>query len=66
MPCVICRSTATFKSTVFRGTSPTTVKLCRPCADKVRAEEQLARIKETHGHDLKMAAVDEFLNSVGL
>ena len=66
MPCVICRSTATFKSTVFRGTSPTTVKLCRGCADKVRAEQQLARIKETVGHDEKMAAVDEFLNSVGL
>ncbi len=66
MPCVMCRSTATFKSTVFRGTSPTTVKLCSTCADKVRAEERLRQIKETDGHEAKMAAVDEFLSSVGL
>jgi len=66
MPCVMCKGTATFKHTVFRGTTPQVVKLCQPCADKVRAEERLRQIKETVGHDAKMAAVDDFLNSVGL
>ncbi len=66
MPCVMCKGTATFKSTVFRGTSPMVVKLCGDCADKVRADERMREIKAAIGHDAKMAAVDEFLGSVGL
>ena len=66
MPCVMCKDTATFNKTVFRGTTPMKVKLCHSCADKVRAEERLSDIKDAVGHDAKMAAVDEFLQSVGL
>jgi len=66
MPCVMCQQTATFKSTVFRGTEPKTIKLCRNCADKVRAEDRLKQIKESVGHDAKMAAVDDFLGALGI
>jgi hypothetical protein len=61
----MCRGTAGFKSTVFRGTVPTTVKLCNDCASKIRAEEHMQKIKAAIGHDAKMAAVDEFLTAVG-
>ena len=64
MLCMMCRGHATFSHTVFKGTSPTTVKLCPDCADKVRAEEHLRKIKEAVGHDAKTAAVDTFLQQL--
>jgi hypothetical protein len=66
MPCVMCKKTVTFKSTVFRGTSPTTIKLCDECATKVRAEQRIQEIKAAPNHDAKMAAIDEFLSELGI
>lgn len=64
MLCMMCRGHATFSHTVFRGTSPTTVKLCHDCAEKIRAEEHLQKIKAAAG-EAKSAAVDEFLHELG-
>ena len=65
MLCMMCRGHATFSHTVFKGTAATTVKLCHECAEKVRADEYLSRIKGAADHDEKTAAVDEFLQAIG-
>lgn len=65
MRCIMCGGHATFDQTVFRGTSPTKIRLCEPCASKVDASEHLARIKGAADREAKDAAVAEFLRAVG-
>jgi hypothetical protein len=45
--------------------SPTKVRLCGPCEQKVQADDRLARIKAETDHGAKDAAVEEFLKEVG-
>ena len=65
MRCKMCGGHATWEHVVFRGTSPTKVRLCDPCRQNVKADEQLAQIKDATGHDAKNAAVDSFLKQLG-
>ena len=65
MRCKLCGGHATWEHTVFKGTAPTKVRLCAGCEQKIRADEQLARIKSVTDHDAKMAAVDDFLKQAG-
>jgi hypothetical protein len=66
MRCIVCGGHADWEQTVFKGTSPTRVRLCEPCQTKVQADEQIARIKAAADHDAKTAAVDEFLKDLGV
>jgi len=45
--------------------SPTKVRLCAPCEQKIQADDQLARIKAAPDHDAKNAAIDTFLTQAG-
>ena len=65
MRCKMCGEHATWEHTVFQGTSPTKVRLCSGCEQKIQADEQLARIKAAPDRDAKLAAVDSFLREVG-
>lgn len=65
MRCTMCGGHATLNQTVFKGTAPTTVRLCDPCAQKVDAREHLAAIKGAPDHSAKTAAIDRFLKAVG-
>ncbi len=65
MRCMMCHQHATFEHTVFQGTSPVKVRLCEPCAGKVDATGQLAKIKAAPDHASKNAAVAVFLKAVG-
>ena len=65
MRCVLCEQHATFTHTVFQGASPTTVKLCPACAEKVQADQHMANIKSAPDKDAKSTAVTQFLKAVG-
>ena len=62
--CQRCKSHATFTHTVFRGTTPTTIKLCDSCAEAVGVRDRLADIKSAPDHDAKTAAVDALLSAL--
>ncbi len=64
MRCMKCHEHATFQQTVFKGTMPTTVKLCNACADKVDVRFHLERIHAADNHDAKNAAVGNFLDAI--
>jgi hypothetical protein len=65
MICTVCKKHATEEHTVFRGTSPVTLKLCAECSAAKGVGTQLAAIKGTHDKAAKAAAVDALLLSVG-
>jgi len=65
MRCMLCGSHAEFEHTVFQGTSPTTVRLCDPCATKVQVQEKVTAIKSAPDKGAKQAAVAELLRAVG-
>ena len=62
--CMRCRAHANFNTTVFQGTSPTTIKLCDACAESINAESYIAAIKGAADHDAKNKAVVAFLAAV--
>ena len=64
MRCSACHSPVAFERTVFRGTAPTTIRLCAPCATKVDVMSHLQRIKVAPDHPSKDAAVAEFILAV--
>ena len=64
MRCMLCHEHASFERTVFQGTSPTTVRLCEPCAVKVDVSGHLESIHAADNHDAKNAAVAKFLAAV--
>ncbi len=65
MRCRMCGKHANFSHTVFRGTTPTTVRLCDGCREQTRAEEHIAAIKAASDRDAKSVAVGEFLKVLG-
>jgi len=65
MRCKLCGEHATWEHTVFKDMSPTKVRLCAPCEQKIQADDQLARIKAAPDHDAKNAAIDTFLTQAG-
>ena len=65
MRCKLCGEHATWEQTIFKDMSPTKVRLCASCQQKVQADDQLARIKSAPDHDAKNAAIDEFLKQAG-
>lgn len=64
MRCSACHGPVAFERTVFRGTMPTTVRLCAPCATKTDVMTHLQQIKEAPDHPSKDAAVASFLLAV--
>ena len=65
MRCMLCHERGVFERTVFNGTQPTTVRLCRPCAERVNAIEHLEKIRTADNHAAKTDAVTEFLTVLG-
>jgi len=65
MRCKMCGSHATWEHTVFLDMSPTKVRLCEPCQQKIHADDTLEQIKAAADHDAKNAAVGAFLKQVG-
>jgi sulfur relay (sulfurtransferase) complex TusBCD TusD component (DsrE family) len=65
MICNVCKKHATEEHTVFRGTSPVTLKLCAECSAARGVAGHLATIKGTHDKAAKAAAVEALLHSVG-
>ena len=64
MRCIVCHGSVVFERTVFRGTAPTTIRLCENCAEKVDVHSHVERIKEAHDHASKDAAVAGFVAAV--
>ena len=64
MRCSACHGPVAFERSVFRGTQPTTVRLCAPCADQVDVMTHMAAIKAASDHAAKDAAVGAFLEAV--
>jgi len=64
MRCSACHGAVAFERTVFRGTMPTTIRLCAPCATKADVMTHLQQIKEAPDHPSKDAAVANFLLAV--
>ena len=64
MRCSACTGPVAFERTVFRGTQPTTIRLCMPCAEKVDVRRHLEQIKGAADHAAKEAAVAGFLSAV--
>ena len=65
MRCMLCHGRGVFERTVFKGTSPTTVRLCEPCAEKVNVMGHFERIKAAGDHETKTQAVEELLTALG-
>jgi protein-arginine kinase activator protein McsA len=64
MLCNVCHQHAQFERTVFHEATPTKVRLCEPCADKVELVEHMHRITEATDHATKTAEVDSLLAAV--
>ncbi len=64
MRCNVCHGPVIFERTVFRGTSPTTVRLCGTCADNVDVHGHVEAIKNAPDHAAKDGAVAAFLTAV--
>ena len=64
MLCNVCRGHAQFERTVFHDATPTTIRLCPPCADKVELVDHMHRITEATDHASKTAAVDMLITAV--
>jgi hypothetical protein len=64
MRCNACHGPVAFERTVFRGTQPTTIRLCMPCAEKVDVRSHLEQIKGAPDHARKEAAVASFLSAI--
>ena len=65
MRCMLCHERGIFERTVFKGTEPTTVRLCRPCAERVNALAHLEKIRAADNHEAKTEAVSDFLTILG-
>jgi len=64
MRCTACHGPVAFERTVFRGTAPSTIRLCAPCATKTDVMSHLQQIKAAPDHAAKDAAVASFLLAV--
>lgn len=64
MRCNVCHGPVVFERTVFRGTAPTTVRLCGTCADSVDVHGHVEAIKKAADHAAKDAAVAGFITAV--
>ena len=64
MRCMICHGPVVFERTVFNATTPTTVRLCNPCATKVDVMKHLEGIKAAADHQAKNEAVASFLAAI--
>ena len=64
MRCTACHGPVAFERTVFRGTAPTTIRLCAPCATKSEVMSHLQEIKAAPDHPSKDAAVASLLLAV--
>ncbi len=64
MLCNICRKHAEYERTVFHEMTPTTIRLCPVCAEKVELVEHMHRISEAGDHTAKTAEVDSLLAAV--
>ena len=64
MRCNVCHGPVVFERTVFKGTAPTTIRLCGVCADKVDVHGHVERIKTASDHAEKDAAVTGFITAV--
>jgi hypothetical protein len=64
MRCNVCHGSVVFERTVFRGTAPTTIRLCQPCADKVDVHTHVEAIKNAGDHAEKDAAVAGLIAAV--
>jgi len=64
MRCNVCHGPVVFERTVFRGTAPTTVRLCGTCADNVDVHTHVEAIKTAADHAAKDAAVVGFITAV--
>lgn len=64
MRCNVCHGPVAFERTLFRGTQPTTIRLCMPCAEKVDVSSHLEQIKGAADHAAKEAAVASFLTAI--
>jgi hypothetical protein len=64
MRCNVCHGPVVFERTVFRGTQPTTIRLCDPCSDKVGVHGHVEAIKAAADHAAKDAAVADFISAV--
>ena len=65
MRCMLCHERGVFERTVFKGTAPTTVRLCEPCAMKIDVIGHLDKIHAAESHEAKTEAVGELLAAVG-
>ncbi len=64
MRCTACHGPVAFERTVFRGTTPATVRLCAPCADRIDVMSHIKAIKAAPDHAAKTQAVEVFLDAV--
>jgi len=64
MRCIVCHEHAAFERTVFHNATPTRIRLCEPCADRVGLVDHMHRITEAHDHETKTAAVDALIAAV--
>jgi len=64
MLCNVCRGHAQYERIVFHDTTPTTIRLCQPCADKVDLVGHMHRITEATDHATKTAEVDSLVSAV--
>jgi hypothetical protein len=64
MRCNVCHGSVVFERTVFRGTAPTTLRLCGTCAETVDVHRHVEAIKHAADHVEKDAAVAGFIAAV--
>ncbi|MDJ0520718.1 MAG: hypothetical protein QNJ90_01445 [Planctomycetota bacterium] len=64
MLCNVCRGHADYERTVFHEMTPTKIRLCVPCADKVELVDHMHRITEATDHATKTAEVDSLIEAV--
>ena len=64
MRCNVCHGPVIFERTLFEGTKPHTVRLCRTCCDDVQVTDHLEHIKAAADHDAKNVAVHALLAAI--
>ncbi len=64
MLCNVCHKHAEYERIVFHEATPTTIRLCPPCADTVELVDHMHRITEATDHAAKTVEVDSLIAAV--